>query len=84
MGLDTVELIMKIENHFGIHIPDEEAEGLVTVGLISEAVARHVAATPDQLSSILLQVRTIIADHAGLDLEEVQPEKSITSDLGLD
>ncbi|HDN58982.1 MAG: acyl carrier protein [Candidatus Neomarinimicrobiota bacterium] len=31
-SLDTVELIMKMEEEFGIEIPDEEAEKLRTVG----------------------------------------------------
>ena len=31
-SLDTVELIMKFEEEFGIEIPDEEAEGLLSVG----------------------------------------------------
>lgn len=31
-SLDTVELIMKMEEVFGISIPDEEAEKLKTVG----------------------------------------------------
>ena len=31
-SLDTVELIMQFEEEFGIEIPDEEAEGLLSVG----------------------------------------------------
>ena len=31
-SLDTVELIMEMEEDFGIEIPDEEAEKLATVG----------------------------------------------------
>jgi acyl carrier protein len=33
-SLDTVELIMKLEEEFDIEIPDEEAEGLTTVGKV--------------------------------------------------
>lgn len=35
-SLDTVELVMALEEEFGTEIPDEEAEKLTTVG---EAVA---------------------------------------------
>ncbi len=35
-SLDTVELIMKMEEEFDIEIPDEEAEGLKTVGNVVE------------------------------------------------
>ena len=31
-SLDTVELIMEMEEEFGIEIPDEQAEKLATVG----------------------------------------------------
>ena len=31
-SLDTVELVMALEEEFGIEIPDEEAEKLVNVG----------------------------------------------------
>ena len=33
-SLDIVELIMAVEDEFGIHIPDEDAGGLTTVGRI--------------------------------------------------
>jgi acyl carrier protein len=32
MGLDTVELVMKVEESFGITIPDAEAEKILTIG----------------------------------------------------
>ena len=31
-SLDTVELVMALEEHFDIQIPDEEAEKIMTVG----------------------------------------------------
>ncbi|MAD51500.1 MAG: acyl carrier protein [Candidatus Marinimicrobia bacterium] len=31
-SLDTVELIMQLEEEFGIEIPDEDAENITTVG----------------------------------------------------
>ncbi|KPL04559.1 MAG: acyl carrier protein [candidate division Zixibacteria bacterium SM23_73_2] len=35
-SLDTVELVMALEEEFGLEIPDEEAEKITTVG---EAIA---------------------------------------------
>jgi|HubBroStandDraft_3_1064219.scaffolds.fasta_scaffold559946_2 hypothetical protein len=32
MGLDSVELVMKVEEHFDITIPDDHASQLTTVG----------------------------------------------------
>ena len=38
-SLDTVELIMQFEEEFGIEIPDEEAEGLLSVGQAVDYIA---------------------------------------------
>jgi len=40
-SLDTVELVMKLEEEFGVEIPDEEAEKITTVQqAINYVVAR--------------------------------------------
>lgn len=43
-SLDTVEMIMEIEDEFGIEIPDEDAEKLQTVGQAIEYVKKKVQA----------------------------------------
>jgi len=45
MGMDTVELIMKIEDRFQISIPDSEAEKMVTVNDFYLDVARLLTQT---------------------------------------
>ncbi len=37
-SLDTVELIMALEEKFGIEVPDEDAEKLTTVGTAIEYI----------------------------------------------
>ena len=37
-SLDTVELIMQFEEEFGIEIPDEEAERLLSVGRVVDYI----------------------------------------------
>ncbi len=41
-SLDTVEMIMEIEDEFGIEIPDEDAEKIQTVGKAIEYVKKKV------------------------------------------
>jgi len=43
-SLDAVEIIMAIEDEFGLEIPDEVAETLRTVGEIVEYVEEHKTA----------------------------------------
>ncbi|ABR47431.1 acyl carrier protein [Alkaliphilus metalliredigens QYMF] len=40
-SLDAVEIIMAIEDEFGLEIPDEEAEGFKNIGNIVEYVEAH-------------------------------------------
>jgi acyl carrier protein len=41
-SLDTVELVMALEEEFDIEIPDEDAEKITTVGQAIEYVEDHV------------------------------------------
>ena len=41
-SLDTVELIMSLEEKFGIKIPDEDAEKLDTVGKALDYIKSHL------------------------------------------
>jgi len=41
-SLDTVELVMALEDEFNLDIPDEEAEKLTTVGKAMEYIVGHV------------------------------------------
>ena len=40
-SLDTVELIMQLEDAFGIQIPDEDAEKISTVGDAVKYIEEH-------------------------------------------
>ena len=42
-SLDTVELVMALEEEFGIEIPDEEAEKIMTVKHAIEYIKAHSA-----------------------------------------
>ena len=40
-SLDVVELAMAVEDEFGVEIPDEEIEGLKTVGNVVDFIQSH-------------------------------------------
>ncbi len=40
-SLDTVELVMALEDEFGVEIPDEEAEKIITVGDAIKYIETH-------------------------------------------
>ena len=42
-SLDTVELVMALEDEFNLDIPDEEAEKLTTVGKAMNYVLGHLS-----------------------------------------
>ncbi len=46
MGLDTVELIISVEDRFGIHLPDREAETIVTVGDLYHSILGRLYSRP--------------------------------------
>lgn len=42
-SLDTVELVMALEDEFGMNIPDEDAEKLSTVGKALDYILAHLS-----------------------------------------
>jgi acyl carrier protein len=51
MGLDSVELLLAIEDEFGIDIPDERAATLYTVGEAFEYIRQHFEIKPSSLTT---------------------------------
>jgi acyl carrier protein len=86
MGLDTVELVMTVEEEFGLEIPDAAAEKMITVGdmhafLVSE-IKRLGRIAGD--AAIFERMRAIIVRQLGVSPEEVVPGARFVKDLHAD
>jgi len=82
MGLDSVELLMLVEDKFGIQIEDSEAEKICTVQDFSNSVYSKILSYPTDKCLIQLFFRKIKKALQSLDLtrDEVKLESKI-SDL---
>lgn len=82
MGLDTVELVLAIEEEFGIDIADRDAVNLTTPRLVADYVmARvdHVGADPRACHSqaAFYRIRAALVQQFGARRREVRPDASI-------
>jgi len=85
MGLDTVELIVEIEKHFDIAIPDEEAECIATVEQLVDYVYTHQkSGYKIEKKAIDVIVIHLLSTLVGIPKEEVKLHHSFTDDLGMD
>jgi hypothetical protein len=86
MGLDTVELVLEAERHFGVSVPDERAEKTDTVEKFAHLLCelRAQTAAPLPYEEVLLQLQQMIANMFQIPIERIVPEAHIIKDLGLD
>ena len=87
MGLDTVELVMAVEKHFQVRIPDKEAATLVTVRMLHRWVVgelQRLGRAPIDADRVYIELRDVIVDQTGVDPSKVVPDASFVNDLRLD
>lgn len=88
MGLDTVELVMAIEEEFGLEIPDSQAEKMQQVGelhafLVSTLQSRSTAVPVDDVI-VWTRLKDVIVEQLGGRAEEVTPSAHFIDDLRAD
>jgi acyl carrier protein len=87
MGLDAVELVLAVEDIFGIDVPDEIAATLFTVGALQEFIVGELTRLerPDVNRDIVFDLlRNVICMQLGVRPEEVRPAARFVQDLGAD
>ncbi|MBS2008934.1 MAG: hypothetical protein JST01_17925 [Cyanobacteria bacterium SZAS TMP-1] len=80
MGMDSIELVLEIEQEFGIEIPDNIAEQITTVGEMYEFLKERLHSTPPahcMTQRMFYKVRKAITDNYAV------PKQSITLDTKL-
>jgi acyl carrier protein len=88
MGLDTVELVMAVEEEFAIEIPSSEAGKMERVGDMHAFVVRTLrqrdeAAVVDA-DQIWTRLREVIVEQLGVRPEDVPPTTHFIHDLRAD
>ncbi|KAB1153648.1 phosphopantetheine-binding protein [Tenacibaculum aiptasiae] len=82
MGLDSVELVMTIEDKFGISIPNVECEQIVTVQQMADSVFKKIKLKPNKkcLSQIVFYKIRRALEQFENEKENITPNTK-TSDL---
>jgi acyl carrier protein len=87
VGLDTVELVFAVEDHFEVQIPDADASKLVTVGMLLAWIMNELSRqgrAPVDLERTFQELRDVICRQTGVSPERVVPEARFVQDLRLD
>ncbi len=87
MGLDTVELILEVEEQFGIEISNDDAEKTITVGDLANLVARLVSQKTGRevdYKEVLPKITNILMEHHGIPREEIHLDAKFVDDLKMD
>ena len=92
MGLDSVEIIFAVEEHFGISISDAEAAQILRVADLVDCVALRLQELARQgklyggwtEEQILDTIRDIIVDEVGVSRERITLEAQLHADLRID
>ena len=87
MGLDTVELVLLVEEHFQIDIPDEAASEIVTVGQLHEYVFGQLQRrrrTDFGYNQVFHDIRDMLCTKFGVPYTAIVSEARIVKDLQLE
>lgn len=81
MDLDIVEMVLEVEERFGIALDDDAGSGMRTVADLADAVAERLP-SPRERAAILNEVRQIASACSGVAIEKIEPGSEFVRDLG--
>jgi acyl carrier protein len=86
MGLDSVELLLAIEEEFGIDIENDLAEKIETVGELLDCVMKKLQSSsvqPDE-EMVFQRLKLVFYQQQRLKPEKIIRSARIAKDLGID
>ena len=84
MGLVTLELILQVEDAFGIAFTDDEAIEIATIADFEQAILEKVPSRDLTAEQVHARLKEILVRSFGVREADVLPTARIVRDLGLD
>jgi hypothetical protein len=83
MALDTVELVMAIEEEFGIEIPNTDAAKLAILGDMNDYIVRALRERGDgsHEAQVCERLSAVVVEQLAVRLDEVRRTAHIVHDL---
>ncbi len=81
MGLDSIELVLEVENFFSIKIQDKELEEIITIRDFTNCVLRYRPGLA--MEEVERNIIQLIADKSGVSIRKIKPDTKIVEDLGI-
>ena len=86
MGLDTVELVLQLEDEFSIQMSDQRASEIISVGELTDYIVQLVAerGLAIEAAEVYSRVREILIENYAVKPPAIERDARIVKDLGLD
>lgn len=87
MGLDTVELVLAVEQEFEIEIPNAAAEKMISVRHVRDFIVSEYIRLkrPDaDRDAIFSRLRDLVAEQTGVKIEKIHLDSEFIRDLRMD